>query len=204
MSETDLNERLQDRLRVAQLEFANTVVSGCAAYLALLQRWNARINLTALPLTDPLSEATIDKLIVEPLSAASLFPRTVDNWIDLGSGGGSPAIPLRLANPGGTLTMVEARERKCAFLREAIRVLGLERTVVEALRFEQLRPEGLANLITIRAVRLDETTLSFITNLLGRGGMLLSFGSRAIDVRLVTELTRQLPDGSALFGYTRA
>ena len=46
--------------------------------------------------------------------------------MDVGSGGGSPAIPLKLAVPRLSLTMVEAKARKSAFLREAIRHLGLE------------------------------------------------------------------------------
>ena len=44
--------------------------------------------------------------------------------MDVGSGGGSPAIPFKLASPRLKLTMVEAKARKSAFLREAIRHLG--------------------------------------------------------------------------------
>ena len=51
--------------------------------------------------------------------------------MDIGSGGGSPAIPLKLATPGSALTMVEVKARKSAFLREAIRQLGLTDTQVE-------------------------------------------------------------------------
>jgi len=203
LSETGLEDQLRDRLRVADLEFSDPIIRGCALYLRLLGRWNARINLTALPLVAPFPDASIDKLIVEPLSAAALLPSASGNWIDLGSGGGSPAIPLRLAHPAGTLTMLESRARKCAFLREATRVLGLERTVVEAARFEQFSPERLASVVTIRAVRLDKPTVELIVKLLGSGGTLLSFGSRATDARLVNEQSAELPDGSSLLSYTR-
>ena len=48
--------------------------------------------------------------------------------MDVGSGGGSPAIPLKLAAPAVALTMVEVKARKSAFLREAIRQLELDST----------------------------------------------------------------------------
>ncbi len=63
--------------------------------------------------------------------------------MDVGSGGGSPAIPLKLAVPRLRLTMVEAKARKSAFLREAVRHLGLEQRSVETARYEELlaRPD---------------------------------------------------------------
>jgi 16S rRNA (guanine527-N7)-methyltransferase len=62
--------------------------------------------------------------------------------MDIGSGGGSPAIPLKLSAPAASLTMVEVKARKSAFLREAIRTLRLERSSVETARYELLaRPE---------------------------------------------------------------
>jgi hypothetical protein len=142
VSDSTLVDSLAERLAAAHLSIAPAVVEGCASYLSLLARWNRRINLTALPLGDPVPAATLDKLIVEPLVAAELFPTSEPVWFDLGSGGGSPAIPLRIARPSGSLTMVESRDRKCAFLREAVRTLGLSQTTVLSTRFEELRPQG--------------------------------------------------------------
>ena len=51
-------------------------------------------------------------------------------WFDIGSGGGSPAIPLKLARPTLPLPMVESKTRKAVFLREAVRALGLARREV--------------------------------------------------------------------------
>jgi len=204
LSDAGLEGQIRDGLRVAQLEFSDRVISGCAAYITLLRQWNARINLTALQLADPLPQSTLDKLILEPLMAAQLIPAPKVNWIDLGSGGGSPAIPLRLTHPGGTLTMVESRHRKCAFLREATRRLELERTFAQGVRFEELAPERQADLVSIRAVRLDERTIDLIAAVLQSGGTLLTFGSRAVDSRFVREQRVQLPDGSELFRYRRS
>ena len=85
------------------------------AYFQLLTQWNAKINLTALPL-DPPTDETFDRLLVEPLAASKQIPtHTPSVWFDLGSGGGSPAIPLKIARPALRLTMIESKERKSAF-----------------------------------------------------------------------------------------
>ena len=94
-------------------------------YFHLLARWNVRINLTALPLDPPTPEA-IDRLLIEPLVAAT-WAETPLIWYDVGSGGGSPAIPFKIVHSRAKLTMVESRTRKAAFLREAVRTLELPR-----------------------------------------------------------------------------
>ena len=128
------------------------------------------MNLTALSLADPVPDSTIDKLIVEPLMAASLVPESYSTWVDLGSGGGSPAIPLRLVHRQGFLRLVESRERKCAFLREVIRSLELGHTRVDSVRFDALTLERPIDLLTIRAVRLDAPLLQSIASWIHSGG----------------------------------
>ena len=69
------------------------------AYFRLLAHWNAKINLTALPL-DPPTDETLDRLLVEPLAAARQIRRcAAASGSTSGSGGGSPAIPLKIARP---------------------------------------------------------------------------------------------------------
>lgn len=194
-----LPHQISSRAAAAGLALDSHVVDGCASYVALLTRWNRRINLTALPLADPIPDTSIDKLVVEPLIAAALFPPGEPVWIDLGSGGGSPALPLRTARPSGSLRMVESRERKCAFLREAVRELGLWRTEATATRFEDLGASRAADLITLRAVRVDGAFLEVLDGLLGPDGLILSFGSPVQDPRFRTAGEQPLPDGSTLF-----
>lgn len=192
-----LRAEIQARLESQGLAISASVVDGCTEYLALLARWNHRINLTSLPLGSPIPTRSIDKLIVEPLVAADWVSSGERRWIDLGSGGGSPAIPLRLARQSGSLAMVEARARKCAFLREAVRVLQLPRTSVLATRFEELSFQGEIDLITLRAVRLDADLVDLVRPWLSSGGRVLSFGG-AHDSRLRVIRRKPLPDGSWL------
>jgi 16S rRNA (guanine527-N7)-methyltransferase len=149
------------------------------AYFQLLAHWNARINLTALPLDAPTDE-TFDRLLVEPLAAAKQMPNDVPLvWFDLGSGGGSPAIPLKIARPALKLTMVESKERKGAFLREAIRALGLIDTSVETERFETVAAKSTVmssvDVVTVRAVRTDDQLFESAARMLKDGGRLLMF-----------------------------
>jgi 16S rRNA (guanine527-N7)-methyltransferase len=145
--------------------------------VALLAKWNGKINLTALPLDPPTSE-TFDRLLVEPLAAARRVPLKHLIWIDLGTGGGSPALPLKVVRPAAALTMVEAKVRKAAFLREAVRALGFSDAEVENERFETTagqRPEA-AELVTVRAVKLDKALISAARRLVVADGQLLLFG----------------------------
>lgn len=148
------------------------------AYFRLLAHWNAKINLTALPLDAPTDE-TFDRLLVEPLAAARQIPHNPGGWVDLGSGGGSPAIPLKIARTALRLTMIESKERKSAFLREAIRALGLADTAVETERFEvasrRAEHEGTADLVTVRAVKADPVLFETAGRILKDDGRLLLF-----------------------------
>ena len=170
----ELAHAIDKRIVEAGLSVDPGIVNACAAYLGLLGAWNRRINLTALPLS-PIPPHAVDRLIIEPLIAARFLSEDAV-WADLGSGGGSPAIPLKLARSGSTLTMVESRERKSAFLREAVRVLPLSRTSVLTSRMEE---SGLNDLdtVSIRAVRVDAETRGVIVRMLRSGGTVLAFGS---------------------------
>jgi 16S rRNA (guanine527-N7)-methyltransferase len=175
----EFRERLTRRARRANVTVAIGTADTLEKYFALLDRWNAKINLTALPLRPP-TEETFDRLFVEPLAAARLLRDEPLQWIDLGSGGGSPAIPLKVVRPKLKLTMIESKVRKAAFLREAIRTLGLQDAIVENVRIEALAENaspaiGCADIVTVRAVRVDAALLRRAADLLAPAGRLVLF-----------------------------
>jgi 16S rRNA (guanine527-N7)-methyltransferase len=175
MSET--LERLRSRAKSHGLTVPLPVEAKLVAYFDLLARWNAKINLTAL--TD--GDAAVARLLLEPLAAAApALPRYPD-LIDLGSGGGSPAIPLALALDARRLVMVESKGRKAAFLREASRSLQLT-AVVENDRFESVAAHGTyagqMDIVSIRAVRPDLSALAIAKALLKPGGMVALFAPK--------------------------
>lgn len=182
-----LRERLIRRAKAAGVSVDAGLVTKLETYYQLLTKWNAKINLTAFRLVPEGEDAAIDRLLIEPLSAAHHVPASARTLLDAGSGGGSPAIPLKLACPNLHLRMVEAKTRKAVFLREAVRALGLSDTEVETTRFEELlsRPnlhEAL-DLVSVRAVRVERKTLLTLQAFLKPGGALLLFrGSTRADL----------------------
>ena len=100
-------DRLLKRARKAGCSVGPLLAGQLEQYFSLLARWNAKINLTAFNLSEPKDEA-FDRLLIEPVVAAQHVPPGAVTVIDIGSGSGSPAIPLRLAAPHVRLTMVEA------------------------------------------------------------------------------------------------
>jgi len=171
----DFSTRLTRRAARAGLSISDDLAEKLAAFHALLSRWNQKINLTSL--ADP--DESIDRLILEPLLAARHVPAAASRFMDVGSGGGSPAIPLKLALPHLKLTMVEAKVRKSAFLREASRQLDLVSTDVETTRVEELlaqpRLHESFDLITMRAVRIEARMLNTIQAFLKPGAHVLLF-----------------------------
>jgi 16S rRNA (guanine527-N7)-methyltransferase len=171
--------RLDEQARKAGIEVPQAISSQLERYYRLLSKWNSRINLTALPL-EGYRDATLDKLFIEPILCAELLDSGPGVWFDLGSGGGSPAIPMKLARPAKSLTMVDSNARKTAFLREVIHALRLQAAQVATERIESLPAtcgSGTVDVITIRAVRLDDTVSRVCAHLLRIGGRLLTLGS---------------------------
>jgi len=167
------------RLRAAvpqAVELSGEPLDRLISYWKLLAKWNSIINLTALPL-DPPTDAALQRLLVEPVAASQYFPKTARMWFDLGSGGGSPAIPLKILHPDVPLVLVEARARKAAFLREVSRTLLLSDVEAISLPYEQVAIErpGAADVITARAVRHDAAFVAAVQALLDPKGCLLSF-----------------------------
>ena len=179
MSAKRLRERIARRGRQVGLDLPIALVEGLETYYLELARWNRKINLTAFELTDEGSDPAVDRLLIEPVVAARHIPGNARTLLDIGSGGGSPAIPMKLARPDLSLTMVEVKVRKSVFLRQVSRTLGLERSDVENSRFEELlaRPalhEGI-DAVSIRAVKVDPATLLTLQAFLRPGGTLLNF-----------------------------
>jgi 16S rRNA (guanine527-N7)-methyltransferase len=173
----DFRTRLIRRAFKVGLFLDENLAAGLASYYELLERWNRKINLTSLADADE----AIDRLLLEPIVAArALSGLPAPHLMDVGSGGGSPAIPLAMAlGPEVHLTMVEVKARKSAFLREAVRHLGLPHATVENSRYEELltKPELLEqfDLLSVRAVRVEPRVLMTLQAFLKPGGLMLLF-----------------------------
>lgn len=152
-----------------------------SCYLELLLRWNQRMNLTGI--RQP-------RAIVRQLFGESLFLGQVlelRGWlVDIGAGAGFPGLALKLVAPALQVTLVEARQKKCAFLREVARECAFYGVDVVPERFEswvvgrpgEIRP----NLITTREVGVDKRLLSRLAAALAQDGKVaLLTNARLVD-----------------------
>ena len=123
-----LRDRIARRARNVGLDVASPLLDGLEAYFLELARWNRKINLTAFQLDDDGSDDAVDRLLIEPVRGGQAHPGEARrSLIDIGSGGGSPAVPMKLARPDLSLTMVEVKVRKSVFLRQVARLLAARR-----------------------------------------------------------------------------
>ena len=116
-------------------------------YLELLQRWNSKLNLTAI--RD--SSGILERHFVESIFCAQQLPFASSTLLDYGSGAGFPGIPVALCRPEIAVTLAESQGKKTAFLCEAVRTLNLNVEVYSG-RVEAMVPGRTFDVVTLRAV----------------------------------------------------
>jgi 16S rRNA (guanine527-N7)-methyltransferase len=163
---------LREGLAALGLDLALTILDDLQVYLEELKLWNARINLTGLKTDrDIVIKHFLDSLAVLPFlgRAASL--------VDLGSGAGFPGLVLKLARPPMALSLVEARQKKAAFLEYLVARLRLTgvavvQTHLTPARARQWQPKVEA--VVSRATFLLPRFLELAAPLLAPGGLVLA------------------------------
>jgi 16S rRNA (guanine527-N7)-methyltransferase len=155
------------------------------AYLELLDRWNRTYNLTAI--RDP--REMVGKHLLDSLAMLPHVPGA-GRLADLGTGPGLPGIPLALARPGLSVSLVESNGKKARFLREAVRALGLANARVIEARAEAVAEAGAYDRITARALDRLAGILKVGGHLLAPEGRLLAMKAQRLD-----EEVAELPAG---------
>lgn len=211
----DSSARIIERGARAGISVPPDIVKRLDAFLQLLAKWNKGINLTALEV-DPPSDDAIDRLLIEPLSAAFRLQSGDRLAIDIGSGGGSPAIPMKIAAPALRMILVESRGKKASFLREVVRSLELPDVEVENHRLEDFAARGdlndAADVLTLRAVTATHALWVSMNGLLRPGGRVFWFGGKldSVETRLSSVIGAskpvvvRTPPNSQLLIFTKA
>lgn len=145
-----------------------------AQFARLFLLWNERINLASLGSPAEL----VERHFIDSFAAARLIGDS--DWIvDVGSGGGLPAIPLALLRPSCRLDLFEPIRKKVAFLRTAVRELGLTgRVNVHASAIERPIPVDFAQAVDVamsRATLAPPAWLDLANDLVRPGGQVLVF-----------------------------
>lgn len=170
LSSVSLESRLADGLAAMRLSLPDYAQAQLVAYIELLAKWNRSYNLTAV--RDPLemvSRHLLDSLAVLPYVHGEALA-------DLGSGAGFPGIPLAIARPDLTVTLVESNGKKARFLREAARSLPLSNVVIKQRRVQEM--SGAFDCVTARAFASIEDMLTWGEHLLTKDGRWLALKGR--------------------------
>ena len=180
MTESSFETRLVVRLRDLGLDVPDGRVRKLTHYFDLLKKWSSRVNLTGFDL-DAIPAQAIDRLFVEPVAASFELAGTT-SLVDVGSGAGSPAIPLAVMLEGVELVMIEPRLKKSIFLREAVRELGI-RGAVLSTRVEDAvgdpRMLDRFDSASIRAVKLSRSILECVARLVRIDGRVVLFSGQS-------------------------
>lgn len=176
---------------LGKIELSEQQLAAIQAYFDLLLEWNSKLNLTSI--RDP--EEIIERHFGESLFAATqIFPavESSSTLIDIGSGGGFPALPIKILSPRLKVTLIESKHRKATFLREVVRALSLNDAEVLCARAESASAR--AHVVTLRAVEHFEEILPIAKGLVQPGGRIaLLIGVSQVESaqELMPELKRQ-------------
>lgn len=162
-----MHERVLARLDEAGLDVRPAEAEKLGDYLRLLQRWNRVHNLTGI--TD--LEEMIERHLVESLALRSLLRG--QRIADVGSGAGLPGIPLAIAEPEKSFTLIESRAKRASFLSHVHGALALTNVSVEHGRVEDLRGTAPFDTVLARAVAPLPELVELTAHLLAEDSVLL-------------------------------
>ena len=145
-----------------------------AVYLALLEHWNAAINITSI--RD--RRVAIERHFAEPAMAMSLLAGAGPNILCAGSGGGFPGLPFKILDASRECLLVEANNKKASFMREVVDALELEDARVIEGRFEEKLACGELESASVHV--LTSRAWTGWSGLLGLGSSLMVPGGRAV------------------------
>ncbi|MDF0733444.1 16S rRNA (guanine(527)-N(7))-methyltransferase RsmG [Pseudomonas entomophila] len=129
-------EELSTGARQLGVELSAQQHASLLGYLALLIKWNKAYNLTAV--RDP--DEMVSRHLLDSLSVMPFIPENTERWLDVGSGGGMPGIPLAILYPHKQVTVLDSNGKKTRFLTQVKMELKLDNLQVINSRVEEFQP----------------------------------------------------------------
>ena len=185
----ELHSKLRAGAVALRLDLPESVQEKLLDYLALLHKWNAVYNLTAV--RDP--QQMLTQHLLDCMAALPAF-NGAKHVLDVGAGGGLPGMVIAIwaqhAAPQMTIDMIDTVHKKTAFLTQVKAELGLANVRVHTGRVEQLRVAEKFDVITSRA-------FAELSDFIRWSGHLLQQGGRMIALKGQTQQTEKegVPDG---------
>ena len=137
-----------------------------------LQRWNKKVNLTAIRDRDEMVTAhLLDSLVARPLLHGVRI-------LDVGTGGGFPGLPLAIAEPDREFDLVDSNNKKIMFVQHMIGVLGLDNVNAVKARTEDYAPGYRFDTVIARAVATVPRLLELAGHHVGEDGVFVALKGR--------------------------
>lgn len=140
-----VERQLAEGLASLHLDLPREAPEQLLRYLALLQKWNRTYNLTAIREPGRL----VTHHLLDCLAAVTHVP--AGNLLDIGSGGGLPGVPIAIARPDQSVTLLDSNHKKGAFLRQVAIECGLRNVEVHVGRAEEHHPAARFDVAVSRA-----------------------------------------------------
>jgi 16S rRNA (guanine527-N7)-methyltransferase len=180
-------------LGVAELGLAlsQKQVADLNTFLQELERWNRVHNLTSVEG----DQASIDLHLIDSIAILPIMreflPPTQVQIADLGSGGGLPAIPIAIAEPNWSISLIEAVRKKTAFLQNVKGKLGLGNASIYSDRVEHVASQepGKYDAVISRAFTSLDRFLDLAEPFLKPGGLVFAMKAKRADEELLAVST---------------
>jgi 16S rRNA (guanine527-N7)-methyltransferase len=161
---------IRNRLAALGVQISSEQAEQVRTYISILLLWNQKLALTSVTHPDEI----ISRHFFESMFAAQFGDFSKGRLADVGSGAGFPGLALKIIRPDLEITLIEANSRKCTFLKEVIRALGLTRCSVLNSRLESAPPSAQAmDFITSRAFGQFDQLLNWARESLVIGGQIV-------------------------------
>lgn len=177
--ERQWHARLESGSRELGLALDAEQLAALGRLTALLRARNREVNLTAIDTPEGiLGVHLLDSLSIAPHLGGA---RTL---LDVGTGGGFPGLPLAIALPERSFTLIDGTQKKIRFVQEAIAALGLRNATALAVRAEQHHPESPYEAVIARAVGSLADLVRVTRHLLAPEAVLLAMKGRRPEAEL--------------------
>jgi 16S rRNA (guanine527-N7)-methyltransferase len=175
-------EAVQADAAALGLDLADEAADRLLAYLALLAKWNAVFNLTAVRSPMPMrTQHLADCLAVVTPLRRHLGADRPARILDVGSGGGLPGVVLAMVEPAWEVSCVDTVGKKAAFIRQVASELQLPNLHAEHARVEALKVTPAFDVVTSRAFASLSEFTRLTRDLLGPSGVWMAMKGRRPD-----------------------
>lgn len=175
-----MNEKLTEGLKKLNIELSDVQINQLESYAESVLEFNKTYNLMK---ADSLDEFYVNH-VLDSLAAVPSLSEIIKSKNrpleigDIGSGGGCPGIPLAVAFPDQSFTLVERMEKRCAFLQSTVKKLNLKNVKINCIQADLVEKESF-DLEVFRAFHpFDKKITKLLLGMLKKGGTLAAFKAR--------------------------